>query len=206
MGTTKILVVANMPGTLHRVEETLAGLELQTASRLRDAAKAVRQSQFGLLVFCLAADEQSAVDLFAAFVDARQGARLPVVCLAPAETPGEALRRMETKLRAAGAADFIPLADYPRTTRGNDQLRVRILASLNHESDRAPQLRTPQSRTLERAIVAAGSPAKLAAHLGVPERSLRAWVHGGEEPPEEAFLAALDLVLADLERGSRKPS
>jgi hypothetical protein len=65
---------------------------------------------------------------------------------------------------------------------------------------------TPMSRTLYRAASIAGSVALLARHLEVPEDTLRGWIQGEEDPPPAAFLAALEFVLAELDRHNRPTS
>lgn len=204
MDATKILVVANAPGILQRVEETLAGLEVQVAIRLRDVSAAVSQHDPSLLVLCLGFEQQSIVELVASLsADTRESPLVQppaVVCLAPADVRLP-LADLEAQMRAAGAVEFIALADYPRTPQGNDVLRKRILAAA------AQSLRAkPVVRVLRRAMRIAGGTAKLAAHLDVPERQLLRWIAGDDETPEAIFLAAFDLVLTDLERGIRKPS
>jgi len=204
MDATKILVVANAPGILQRVEETLAGLEVQVAIRLRDVSAAVSEHDPSLLILYLGFEPQSTVELVASLSaeagPSALGQPPAIVCLAPADvrTP---LGDLEAQMRAAGAVEFIALADYPRTPRGDDVLRKRILSAA------APTLRaTPVVRVLRRAARLAGGTAKLAAHLDVSERELLAWLKGEGETPETVFLLAFDLVLTDLERGSRKPS
>jgi hypothetical protein len=208
MDTAKILVVANAPGILQRVEETLAGLEVQVAIRLRDVSAAVSRHDPSLLVLYLGFEPQSTVELVASITGEMRGAPggaplshpPAVVCLAPAD-PRLPLADLEAQMRAAGAVEFIALGDYPRTAQGNDVLRKRILSAA------AQSLRTtPVVRVLRRAVRIAGGTAKLAAHLGVPERELLRWIAGEGETPEAVFLLAFDLVLTDLERGARKPS
>ena len=204
MDTTKILVVANAPGILQRVEETLAGLEVKVAIRLRDVSAAVNRHDPGLVVLNLGFVPQSTVELVASISGDSRAEPLAnppaIVCLAPADVRLP-LADLEAQMRAAGAVEFIALADYPRTPQGNDVLRKRIL-SAGAQSPRA----TPVVRVLRRAVHIAGGTAKLATHLGVSERELLRWIAGDEDTPEPAFLLAFDLVLTDLERGARKPS
>jgi hypothetical protein len=61
-------------------------------------------------------------------------------------------------------------------------------------------------RLFQRAARVAGGPARLAAHLEVPEADILRWVCGEEDPPELVLLAAFELVLTDLERQSGKPN
>src|SRR4051794_23942674 len=101
MDPTKILVVANAPGILQRVEETLAGLEVQTAIRLRDVGMAVSKQDFTLLVLYLGFEQQSTVELVASLSAAAQGQPMAIVCLAPeSKMPASEL---EARMRAAGA-------------------------------------------------------------------------------------------------------
>ena len=204
METTKILVVANAPGILQRVEETLAGLEVQVAIRLRDVSAAVSQHDPSLLILYLGFEQQSTVELVASLSaeagPSALGQPPVIVCLAPVDVRAP-LADLEAQMRAAGAVEFIALADYPRTPKGDDVLRRRIL-SAGAQSLRA----TPVVRVLRRAVRIAGGTAKLAAHLDVAERDLLGWINGDGETPEGVFLVAFDLVLTDLERGTRKPS
>lgn len=199
MDTAKILVVANAPGILQRVEETLAGLEVEVAIRLRDVGAAVSKHDPGLLVLYLGFEQQSTVELVAYLSGELERHPMAIVCLAPeSKVP---MSQLEAQLRAAGATEFIVLADYPRTPKGNDVLRKRILSA----AGQAPRA-TPVVRVLRRAMQIAGGPSKLAAHLDVREADLAHWIAGESEPPEAVFLLAFDLVLMDLERGMRKPS
>ena len=200
MDTTKILVVANAPGILQRVEETLAGLEVRTAIRLRDGAAAVREDGFTLLVLYLGYEPQSTVELVATLATEPRAQPPAVVCIAPEGADGT-LAELEDRMRAAGAIEFIRLGDYPRTMSGNEVLRRRILSAAAR-SRRA----TPVVRVLQRAAHVAGGTQRLATHLEVPERDLLRWMRGDAEAPEPVFLAAFDLVLTDLERHGRKPS
>ena len=198
MDTAKILVVANAPGILQRVEETLAGLEVQVAIRLRDVGAAVDQHDPGLLILCLGFEQQSTVELVASLASEPSAHPPAIVCLAPADVRLP-LADLEAQMRAAGAVEFIALADYPRTPRGNEVLRKRILSAADN-----PVRATPVIRVLRRAARIAGGLEKLARHLGVPEAALFRWTSGDEEAPEAVFLAAFDLVLTELERGVRK--
>ena len=200
MDTTKILVVANAPGILQRVEETLAGLEVHVAIRLRDVAAAVKDGGFSLLVLYLGFEPQSTVELIASLAADARAQPPAIVCLAPPEAHGPHAE-LEAQMRAAGAAEFIALADYPRTAKGDEVLRKRILSAAGE-----PQRGTPAARVLRRAAQLAGGTARLAAHLGVPEGDLLRWMDAQDPVPEPVFLAAFDIVLSDLERGPRKPS
>jgi hypothetical protein len=200
MDSTKVLVVANAPGILQRVEETLAGLEVKVAIRLRDVGAAVSEHEPSLVILYLGFEQNSTVELVTSLAAEPDGQAKAVVCLAPAD-PRLPLADLEAQLRAAGAVEFIALADYPRTPQGNDVLRRRILSA-----GVQPARRTPVARVLSRATRIAGGSAKLAAHLRVREDDLLRWASGEEEAPEEAFLAAFELVLMELERGARKPS
>ena len=65
-------------------------------------------------------------------------------------------------------------------------------------------------RTLERAVLIAGSEQALALRLKVTPSHLSLWLKGLEEPPTEAFLRAVDLVsehsIAQLARRPQAPS
>lgn len=58
-----------------------------------------------------------------------------------------------------------------------------------------PALETTYVRVLHRACLIVGGLNQLAEHLKVPELALRTWMEGREEPPETAFLAAIDILL-----------
>lgn len=200
MDSTKVLVAANAPGILQRVKDTLAGLEVEVAIRLRDVGGAVRKGGFDLVVIYLGFEEQSTVDLVASLAGGPEACPPAIICIAPGNGISAA-DALETQMRAAGAVEFIHLSDYPPTTRGNDVLRARILSAAS------PQKRaTPVTRVLQRAARLAGGPAKLALHLEVSEADLARWLSGQEQAPEAVFLAAFEIVLCDLERGQRRPS
>lgn len=213
MGTAKIILAANSPGALHRLKETLSGLEVHVAIRLRDVAKAVKQDDFALLVLCLGFAERSAVEFLQSLHDERGIPRLPVVCIACDETRA-ASRESESRLRAAGARDYLELRSYPTTASGNAELLARLLASarIGVSTQRArlglpaPARITPVSRTLYRAALIVGGVERLARQLEAPEAALRRWIQGEEEPPDSVFLAALEVVLLDMERGSGQPT
>jgi hypothetical protein len=54
-----------------------------------------------------------------------------------------------------------------------------------------------QGRMLRRAAEIIGGYAELAAHLGVTEFKVRAWVEGKSRLPDDVFLKAADIVLQD---------
>jgi hypothetical protein len=58
-------------------------------------------------------------------------------------------------------------------------------------------------QTLARAVLIAGSVDILALRLGVPSTTLDAWLRGEEPPPVQAFLRAVDIVVADSTRPER---
>jgi len=178
-------------------------MEVQVTVRLRDVAATVKDGDFAVLILYLGFEEQSTVELVATLAGEPRARPPAIVCLAPPEAKGALARKgeLEAQLRAAGAAEFIHLAKYPRTPQGNDVLRKRILSAATQ------QLRaTPVVRVLHRAAQIAGGSARLARHLDVPELNLLRWMRGEEEAPEAVFLAAFEVVLSDLERGVRKPS
>ncbi|MGH8741409.1 MAG: YdaS family helix-turn-helix protein, partial [Burkholderiales bacterium] len=59
----------------------------------------------------------------------------------------------------------------------------------------APSRRTLHARTIHRACVVVGGAAQLAAQLDVSESAVRAWLEGVAQPPERAFLAAVEILL-----------
>jgi hypothetical protein len=60
----------------------------------------------------------------------------------------------------------------------------------------APATRsTTYVRVLHRACVVVGGVEALAAHLKVSVRAMERWMEGHEEPPEDVFLGAVDVVL-----------
>jgi hypothetical protein len=59
-------------------------------------------------------------------------------------------------------------------------------------------------RALHQACMILGSFDALACHLGAGETQLRAWLHGGAEPPESVFLAAVEVLLLAAERSGAK--
>jgi hypothetical protein len=68
----------------------------------------------------------------------------------------------------------------------------------------APAARlTTYSRTLHRACLILGGAHEFAAHLRIPEPSLRAWMEGAEDPPEEVFFAAVEIILLYAEDPGR---
>src|SRR3954470_18908820 len=163
MDTTKVLVVANAPGILQRVEETLAGLEVKVAIRLRDVGAAVSQHDPSLVILYLGFEQNSTVELVTSLAADATAHPPVVVCLAPADLRLP-LHDLEAQMRAAGAVEFIALADYPRTQQGNDVLRKRILSA----AAQAPRS-TPVVRVLRRAVRVAGGTAPLARYLNVAE-------------------------------------
>jgi DNA-binding transcriptional regulator YiaG len=63
-----------------------------------------------------------------------------------------------------------------------------------------PSRETTQARALHRACLVLGGAPQLAAHLGVGEATLQAWLEGRDEPPQMVFLAAVEIVLLHLEK------
>jgi len=55
------------------------------------------------------------------------------------------------------------------------------------------------ARALHRACVILGGVAALAAHLGIAEGQLASWLQGEEEPPDEVFLAVVEVILLNLD-------
>jgi DNA-binding transcriptional regulator YdaS (Cro superfamily) len=52
---------------------------------------------------------------------------------------------------------------------------------------------------LHRACLVLGGAAQLAAQLGASEAAVRSWIEGIDEPPESAFLAAVEILLLNAE-------
>jgi CheY-like chemotaxis protein len=200
MGTAKIILAANSPGVLQRLKETLSGCEVHVAIRLRDVAKRVRQEEFAVFAFCLGFDEDSTMDLLDSILDEHGGPRLPIVCVVADEMPAARLRRIESRVRSAGACDFIELRNFPNTAAGNLGLRERILACVGFT---VPRAITTVTRALGRAAFAAGGVVRLARLLRVEEASVRRWMRGDEPPPEAVLLAAVELVLEEIEKRGR---
>lgn len=65
--------------------------------------------------------------------------------------------------------------------------------------DAPPSRRTIAVRAVHRACVLLGGVAQLALHLRLPERTVRNWLEGEAEPPESAFLAAVEILLLSAE-------
>ena len=200
MGTAKIIVAANSPGVLQRLKETLSGCEVHVAIRLRDVARRVRQEEFAVLAFCLGFDEDSTMELFDSLLDEHGAPRVPVVCVASEEMPEAALRRIEARVRNAGACDFFELRNFPASAAGNLALRERILACVGFT---VPRNLNTETRALGRAAFAAGGVIRLARLLRVEEAGLRRWMRGDEPPPEAVLLAAVELVLEEIEKRGR---
>ena len=77
------------------------------------------------------------------------------------------------------------------------------LATAKVECPTAPPSReTTQARTLHRACLILGGAAQLAAHLGVPEPTLQAWLEGQEDVPQMVFLAAVEIVLLHVDQST----
>jgi len=74
-------------------------------------------------------------------------------------------------------------------------------AEARHECPTAPPSRkSTYAKALHRACVVIGGVDRLAARLSVPEATLRNWMEGREDPPEEVFLAAVEVLLLYLEK------
>jgi hypothetical protein len=66
-----------------------------------------------------------------------------------------------------------------------------------------PSRQTTYARTLHRACLILGGTAQLATHLAVAESAVRVWLEGRQEPPEDVFLAAVEIILLDAESPRR---
>jgi hypothetical protein len=68
----------------------------------------------------------------------------------------------------------------------------------------APAARkSTHARALHRACVILGNVENLAEHLGVAQSDLLAWLEGTQEPPDEVFLAAVEVILLNLDAPAR---
>lgn len=84
---------------------------------------------------------------------------------------------------------------------------MRTAASPKPDCPTAPPSRRSISvRAVHRACVLIGGAAQLAAQLEVPEAVVRYWLEGEVEPPESAFLAAVEIVLLSAEESGGKAS
>lgn len=59
---------------------------------------------------------------------------------------------------------------------------------------------TTYTRTLRRAIQAAGGEAKLAEQLRTSTEVLRKWLSGELQPPSKVYLAALDILTRSIKK------
>ena len=66
-----------------------------------------------------------------------------------------------------------------------------------------PSRESTQARALHRACLIIGGAEQLAAHLGVPESALQAWLEGRDEVPQMVFLAAVEIVLLHVDQSTR---
>lgn len=66
-----------------------------------------------------------------------------------------------------------------------------------------PARQTTYARTMHSACLIAGGVSQLAGHLGVPAAIVRDWLEGESEPPQQAFLAAVEVILLHLETQGR---
>jgi hypothetical protein len=70
----------------------------------------------------------------------------------------------------------------------------------------APTRESIFPRALHRACLILGGVAELATHLEATEIAVRAWLEALEQPPESAFLAAVDVILLHAESTSGRAS
>jgi len=74
-------------------------------------------------------------------------------------------------------------------------------ASIAADCPFAPSERSSvYSRALHRACLVLGGVRELADHLQASESAVQAWLRGEEEPPLQAFLATVEILLLDVER------
>jgi hypothetical protein len=77
---------------------------------------------------------------------------------------------------------------------------MALSAARQHDCPIAPPSRkSTYAKALHRACVILGGADRLAARLDVPEATVRTWMEGREDPPEEVFLACVELLLLHLE-------
>jgi hypothetical protein len=65
-----------------------------------------------------------------------------------------------------------------------------------------PARQSTYARALHRACLILGGVEQLARHLGVSEPGMRGWLEGRDDPPQMVFLAAVEIVLLHLDRGT----
>jgi hypothetical protein len=78
---------------------------------------------------------------------------------------------------------------------------ARAVAAADCPVPKGP-LPSTYGRAFHTACLLAGSLAKLAERLNVPESLLRDWIEGRSRPPEDKFLAAVEIILHDTEKRS----
>jgi hypothetical protein len=77
---------------------------------------------------------------------------------------------------------------------------MRISTSAAADCPLAPPSReTTYVRALHRACLLLGGLAQLADHLKVSDYAIRTWLEGREEPPENVFLAAVEIIVLAAE-------
>ena len=81
---------------------------------------------------------------------------------------------------------------------------ARYASPASDPADDCPNPETPrvstQMRALHLACLMLGGLAQLAEHLKASEAALQKWIDGLEDPPESAFLAAVEVILLDTEK------
>lgn len=77
---------------------------------------------------------------------------------------------------------------------------ARVRATVADCPDPRASRPTTYGRAFHAACVLAGGLAGLAVRLGVSEALVRDWIEGSSMPPEEKFLAAVEIIVADAER------
>lgn len=78
---------------------------------------------------------------------------------------------------------------------------ARAVAAADCPTPRGPHPST-YGRAFHTACLLAGSLAKLAQRLDVSEALVRDWIEGRSRPPEDKFLAAVEIILHDTEKRS----
>jgi len=201
MDPTKILVVANAPGILQRVEETLAGLQVEVAIRLRDVSAAVAKHDPSLLVLYLGFERQSTVELVASVTGETGGEPLSrppaVVCLAPAD-PRVPLRR---RCSSSPSTWCSPTSSAVRASQ------VNAVGETGPDPGLTPFLAGPKpaagaavspnvhSRAVQKAAELAGGRQALADRLSLPRVDIDARIAGERRPSMAVLLRIVEFIL-----------
>jgi hypothetical protein len=81
-----------------------------------------------------------------------------------------------------------------------DDRGMALSAARQHDCPTPPPSRkSTHAKAVHRACVILGGADRLAARLNVAEATARGWMEGREDPPEEVFLACVEILLLHLE-------